>query len=222
MTQDIAICFVKTPGLSPLKTRLSAKIGKEKAEEFYHKSVAAISETLALLEKKHDFKVYWAVAEKEALSHKMWSNFECLWQGEGGLGDRLASIEEQLPDAVNIYYIGADAPQITHSDFVEARDCLAGSDFFLCPSEDGGYWLYAGRKKIGSNVWLSVPYSKDDTFKVFKEKLEELGSFVSGKTLRDVDYFEDLVGLKSTLSNVSEKNKSQSKLCDWLSLEFKL
>jgi len=40
MSVGLAI-FAKTPGLSPVKTRLAASIGDEKACEFYQYSVAA-------------------------------------------------------------------------------------------------------------------------------------------------------------------------------------
>ena len=38
--------FVKTPGLSPLKTRLAKGIGKENAESFFKDSVKQTEKTL--------------------------------------------------------------------------------------------------------------------------------------------------------------------------------
>ncbi len=45
MSAAIAI-FVKTPGLSPVKTRLAATIGEEKAKEFYLLSLKAVEKTV--------------------------------------------------------------------------------------------------------------------------------------------------------------------------------
>ena len=40
------VCMVKTPGFSPVKTRLSQDIGSAKAEEFFVLAVKAIEQTL--------------------------------------------------------------------------------------------------------------------------------------------------------------------------------
>ena len=81
MSTAVAI-FVKTPGLSPLKTRLAASIGQEKAHEFYNLSLNAIRETLTTL----DISPYWAIAEKEALNDPMWQDYNRLHTGDGNLG----------------------------------------------------------------------------------------------------------------------------------------
>ena len=58
---NIAIAiFVKTPGISPIKTRLAASIGQQKAEDFYRLSLKSLVSTL----KEIDITPYWAVGGK--------------------------------------------------------------------------------------------------------------------------------------------------------------
>ncbi len=49
--------FVKTPGVSPLKTRLAASLGQEKALHFYKLSLKCIISTL----EETAINPYWAV-----------------------------------------------------------------------------------------------------------------------------------------------------------------
>ena len=91
MSGAIAI-FVKTPGLSPVKTRLAATLGREAAEAFHLASSQSVSSVAQSLGRQADIKGYYAVAEETALNHSYWEDMPCLWQGEGGLGERMAHI----------------------------------------------------------------------------------------------------------------------------------
>ena len=77
---NIAIAiFVKTPGVSPLKTRLAKTIGKEKAEAFYQLSLKCIIDTLENINIKNiAITPHWAIAEKECLNYPLWNNFKRL------------------------------------------------------------------------------------------------------------------------------------------------
>jgi glycosyltransferase A (GT-A) superfamily protein (DUF2064 family) len=116
MTPAVAI-FVKTPGLSPVKTRLAAGgMGAEAATEFHRLSVAGVARACG-----DDVAPYWAVAEREALAPPAWRGFPAIWQGEGGLGARLDRIYATLLQRHGrVLLIGADAPQITP----DLRDAL--------------------------------------------------------------------------------------------------
>ena len=69
--------FVKTPGISPLKTRLAKEIGEESAINFYNLSLNAIRNVLKAAEQESQktLKPYWAVAEKQALGTSEWEGF---------------------------------------------------------------------------------------------------------------------------------------------------
>ncbi len=83
MSGAIAV-FVKTPGISPVKTRLAAKLGKETAEAFHLASARSVSSVVQELSQLDDIQSYYAVAEKTALKHVFWQDLPCLWQGGEG------------------------------------------------------------------------------------------------------------------------------------------
>ena len=60
MSGAIAI-FVKTPGLSPVKTRLAVKLGQKVAEEFHLTSAQAVAETVQTACKQDDIQGYYAI-----------------------------------------------------------------------------------------------------------------------------------------------------------------
>ena len=95
---DVGIaCFVKTPGLSPVKTRLAKSVGKEIAEALYLQSVDAIEETLSLAQTTLPaLTAYWAVAERQASTEPLWSRLPRILQQGDGLGSRLHFIYSSL------------------------------------------------------------------------------------------------------------------------------
>lgn len=120
------VVFAKTPGLSPVKTRLAADIGDQKAEAFYRRSLKGLKAVLDALDEdiqvkiqndiqqnaqkntKNDIEkallkqpsfsieIYWALAEKEGASHELWDGFQTIWTGDGDLGTRLDRVTTQL------------------------------------------------------------------------------------------------------------------------------
>ena len=68
------VVFVKTPGLSPVKTRLAKGIGSENAKTFFVKSVKAVESIAHRILKNNDVDCHphWAVAENDGLSHELW------------------------------------------------------------------------------------------------------------------------------------------------------
>ena len=84
MTGGLAI-FVKTPALSPVKTRLARDIGQLRAEAFYLASAEAVA-SVALQSQRHGGAIaYWAVAESPAMTGNAWIDLPCIPQGCGTL-----------------------------------------------------------------------------------------------------------------------------------------
>jgi len=61
--------FVKTPGLSPIKTRLAAHVGIERALEIYRASIDCVRASVDLACSRVELSAYWAVAEPEGMAH---------------------------------------------------------------------------------------------------------------------------------------------------------
>ena len=211
------ICFVKTPGFSPLKTRLAKSIGQQMAEEFYVRSLSVIKQTMLRLQKVGYTPVF-AVAEKEALDSKLWQGFQVLWQGEGSLGDRLSHVyAKEFCFGDEVFFIGGDCPQFTESDLIEASKGLKSNSFVLGPTEDGGYWLFGGKEEVSEQIWTNVEYSVDSTFSQFKTLLLAKAPVVEIKKYSDVDFGEDLIHLYRHLSETQELCQTKLDFKEWLS-----
>lgn len=169
MIHDCAlVTFVKTPGVSPVKTRLARDIGAEHALEFYTlslKATEARAKALAVL--RPSLAVYWAVAEESCLDNPQWSQFPRLSQGEGGLGDRLAYVYQQaLARHPLVCFMGADSPHTSAANIhshIEKALTKKSERFHIAPTTDGGFYFFAGGISLAAATWQSVAYSTDRT-----------------------------------------------------------
>ncbi len=208
MSTALAI-FVKTPGLSPLKTRLAKGIGEEKALEFYHLSLKSIIKTVT----SSNVTAYWAVAEKEALSNTLWQDFKTLHTGEGDLGQRQHHIYQTLlKEHEHVLLIGADAPQLSSDIINQAMIMLEKNDFILGPAVDGGYYLFGGKKPVEPGIWQKVPWSHAQTRKTLDALLPSPSIHL--EPLTDVDIKENLHAVIDEMPN--NMNKEQVALTTWI------
>lgn len=212
------VLFAKTPGLSPVKTRLAADIGRAKAEAFYRHALACIEElALDATQLSHNTLIpYWAVGEQEGLGNPLWKNLNALWTGEGDLGERLAHIYATLlQQHDHVILIGTDSPQLQPHALIEAHVFLATkTNAIIGPAADGGYYLFGGNMAYPKEMWLSVPYSTNTTCSIFIEKLKPYCAVTEMAHTFDVDTLDDLYKLK-THSYLLTRPK-QIKLAEWL------
>lgn len=209
--------FVKTPGFSPVKTRLARSIGGALATEFYCRAAAAVGAVARAA--APGLAPHWAVAEPEALAHPTWSAFPTLWQGDGDLGARLDRVySELLGRQGSVLLIGADAPQVTPALLRNAARALqnGGPPYALGPAIDGGFWMFGGRAPVPPDMWHSVAYSQADTGARLAEALGRFGAVRRLPTLGDTDEGSDLPGLASALRCLRDPLPEQASLRDWL------
>ena len=196
MTAAIAV-FVRTPEISPVKTRLAADIQAAAARQAYEQSLAIITTTLRqAAADMPTLTVYWAVGEKEAIDHARWRSFPVLHSGDGELGARLANVYNTLRQQHNrVILIGSDSPQITVSLIVEAaqkkRQTVVG------PAADGGFYLFASEHPIPDWVWQQTPYSCANT-------LEVLMTNLSDNNIHTLPVLADMDDKSSLLQVISE------------------
>ena len=187
-------CFVKTPGLSPIKTRLAKDIGKQRAEEVYLAMVENVQDVLDNIDT--EIEVYWAVGEENGVNKPIWKSFDCIYTGEGELGQRMHNVYSTLLKKHDyVLLIGSDSPGITPEHINCAAEIAREGRFVFGPSYDGGFYLFGGNKEIKSDIWNSVEYSKDDTMEKLFQKVEKLGDVLAIEALADVDTVEDLATL---------------------------
>lgn len=191
--------FVKTPPLSQVKTRLAKEIGKEKAEAFFWKSVRLTYKVATTILKKNfnTIEFFWAVSEEESLNHPAWSGFKTIWQNDGSLGDRIHHIYSTLKkEYKGVILIGADCPLLGPEHIIKSIELLKENSFVLGKSEDGGFYLFAGKTEISKDIWLQTPYSCEDTSRILIDLLGK-GRFEFIETLFDIDELCDLNKFKN-------------------------
>lgn len=219
MTGAIAI-FVKTPGLSPVKTRLAASLGQEIAESFHLASAKTIADVAQTLSLSTDITPYFAVAEEPAMNHEYWKNLPRILQCEGGLGERMAHVYQTLLDQHDyVILVGADIPQMSTNDLLGATDWLNYSEqtrFAFAPSEDGGFWLFGGNHIIPSKIWTDVVYSTNTTGTQFYSHIEKLGEVKTLESLHDVDELKDLIPLYNSLTQLNNPIPAQKALIHFI------
>lgn len=153
--------FVKTPELSPVKTRLAADIGKVAAMRVYETMLAAAA-TMMRQTQDSGVSVYWAVGEKDGVAHPRWREFPAIFTGEGDLGARLHHVYSLLRRRHGRAALaGADCPALTAATVLSALTAADG--VVVGPATDGGFYLFAAACPIPARVWTSVTYSRDDT-----------------------------------------------------------
>lgn len=208
MSAAIAI-FAKTPRLSPVKTRLAADIGEDKAQAFYHLSIKAVQAVVASV----NAALYWAVAEENGLSDPLWQGFATLWTGEGGLGERQHHIYETLLQRHDrVLLIGSDAPQISKAVLEDAIAKLDTNDFVIGPARDGGYFLFGGKVSTEQSTWTSVPWSTSVTKKRLEAGLPSKPDLLP--QLTDVDTLDDLQYIRQEMPE--DMNREQKHMLEWI------
>lgn len=215
-TPALAI-FVKTPGLSPVKTRLAATLGAAAATRFHQLAAGATGEVARSCQSQ--LTPYWAIAEAGPVAAAAWSGFASLHQGDGGLGERLHTVYSRLQARHGrVLLIGADAPQLTAELLRAAIDQLDddATSFVIGNASDGGFWLFGGRAPIPREVWTSVRYSQPRTAADLREQLTPHGGVARVPALADVDIAADLPVLLEALAALVEPLPAQRLLHDWL------
>lgn len=215
MTGAAAI-WVKTPGLSPVKTRLAAGIGTEMAERFHTLSARAVAAVARKAAEEHPELLvpYWAVAERGSAG---WEGLAVVEQGEGGLGERLAHLYDHLLERHGfVLFLGADSPQLTPAALADAAERAGRGSFVLGPAEDGGFYLFGGSRPLPRQVWTRVHYSETGTLTELEAGLAGYGPIERMKVLLDVDTREDLPHLLRALETADSLLPEQVTLAEWL------
>ena len=210
--------FVKTPGFSRIKTRLAAVCGVENALAFYRLSVAAVEATMQAATVA-DLTPFWAVAEAAALEDPLWQAFPRVAQGEGGLGERLATVYTTLQARYGAVIItGADAPQLDLPRLVEAAHWLTRPGrIVLGTADDGGFYLIGGSLPIPRADWLAVTYSTNHTATDLLTRVSRLGPLLTLPSLTDVDEMQDLASLADELATSrGPHTPAHAALAQWL------
>lgn len=215
MSIGLAI-LVKTPGQSPIKTRLAADTSVEFAEEWHRRAADCVAKVSC---KCVCLTPYWAVAEAAAARAETWPGLPILLQDEGNLGERMARVHTQLMDRhAGGILIGADAPQLTAALLDQAAQWLAHDDprLVIGPAKDGGFWLFGANRQLPLTAWTTTPYSRSDTETVFRHAMRGNGEWLELPALTDLDRLADLKPVVAELGALTQPTTGQMSLLAWL------
>lgn len=218
MTPGLAL-FVKTPGLSPVKSRLWPAIGREAAEALYLGCAEVAGEAAIRLQRDGLVHACWALAEPEsavdAAAPHRWRSLPRLAQGEGGLGQRMARIYAELRARHGAaLLIGTDLPQLSIHALAQAAQTLVdgAADLVLGPSADGGFWLVGGHVELPLSVWTAPRYSTADARADFRAALPAHLSVHMLATAHDLDAPDDLAVVAAALAALPQRTAAQEQV----------
>jgi len=205
--------FVKTPGLSPVKTRLAASIGEADAVDLYRQCAAAVYSAARAADIG---PVYWALAESTPDAIRHWqAQAPVIGQGTGDLGQRMARVMETLVKRHGHgLLLGADAPQLDVEQLRRAALWLEGERRrnVIGPAHDGGFWTVGSNHTVPMDRWTRVAYSHPDTLAQFIQSMGREAEWLKLPTLTDLDTAADLAGLSEELQQLHHPLPSQSNL----------
>lgn len=218
MSGGLAI-LVKTPGQSPVKTRLARHLGRPKAEAFHLAAAEAVASVAVRAGAAAGFAACWAVAEREAMSGSVWKDLPCLFQGPGTLGERMDAVYRQLSQPGGFaLLVGADAPQLREECLKRAARWLDSAEprLVIGRARDGGFWLFGGNVSLPPEAWLRPSYSEATTAQEFTQAMSSYGQWLELDLLCDVDRVEDLAVACGELQALPTPTPEQRRLLAWI------
>ncbi|CAN5161639.1 hypothetical protein BH11PSE14_BH11PSE14_02220 [soil metagenome] len=218
MSGGLAI-FVKTPALSPVKTRLAQDVGTLRAEAFYLASAEAVASVAIDAQEQRGPRAYWAVAETSAMDGNAWVDLPRLPQGQGSLGQRMDSVYRLLRARHRFaLLVGADTPQISASSLLRAGQWLAADEprLVIGRASDGGFWLFGGNVALPSPAWSRPVYSSSSTADEFIAAMSPFGAWLELEWRTDVDHGRDLHSMQVELGSLPTPTAAQLRLAQWL------
>ena len=180
---ETILFFARTPEVGHGKTRLRAALSEE---QIYHITRKLYDDLLETLTATGYRVVVYYDGKEPSLS------LPCVPQKEADLGERMASSIRSEIQKGPVLLMGCDLLGVDSDLIEEGFRLLKDRDVVLAPAEDGGYGIVGMRRFV--DLFSSITYSRPDVLEKTVEKAETAGATVALlPTIRDIDYFEDLV-----------------------------
>ena len=204
----IVLVFLKNPTPGQVKTRLAASVGDSAAAEIYRRMVEHVCRVLP-----GDVTPWVLFDPPESrcvleswLRPLLSPNVKFIPQSHGDLGERLShAFDAALAVAEAVAAIGTDCIDINEKTFSDAWDALERSDCVLGPTDDGGYYLIAMKRRLPV-VFFDIAWSTEYTL---SETLDRACAGGFGvhllQTFHDVDTESDWKRAKARLGSMIEK-----------------
>jgi uncharacterized protein len=194
------LIFARLPDAGKAKTRLIPALGPEAAASLYSHLIQTTLDTATKFNLSHPCKVTLCVSASspQEARQRIQTDFAVSSQHGNTLGERMqhAAAKAFEARAERVVIIGTDCVQLCSTHLEKAFELLDSRDVVIGPAEDGGYYL------IGMRRWLpelfdGIQWGTDRVLQQTRRRISEMGcSSASMQTLSDLDFPEDLLGLR--------------------------
>lgn len=210
--------LVKTPGHSPVKTRLAEGIGARNAQIFHRLSALAMAESLSACARRFPDRLspYWAVAEDSPEAIAEWAGFPIVRQGEGTFAERMHHVYRELRKSHRSVVIAAtDSPEAKPGVWLGAWRALQTPGSVIGPAADGGFYLAGSNLELPETVWSSIPLSTPTASHVLAREMSHVGACRWLPLLDDIDNAADLERLSRRLAAYPGLSRGLARLAEW-------
>ncbi len=139
------ILFARYPVAGRVKTRLIPALGAEGAAALHRRLVLRTLRTAEVAARRagSELEIRFDGGSEAAMAHWLGDGWVCRRQGDGDLGQRMASaFEDSFKEgSTATAVIGSDCPGLTPELLSGAFDALSQNSAVLGPATDGGYYL---------------------------------------------------------------------------------
>ncbi len=208
MIKERLIIFTRYPEPGKTKTRMIGALGAVGAAKLQRQMTEHTLAQAQLLQNFHpvSVEVRFAGGNKQLMQDWLGSDLDCLAQGEGDLGQKMANslLFAFQNKTQSVAIIGSDCPGLTPQLMAQAFQQLQlGSDLVLGVALDGGYYLIALKRFI-PELFTDISWGSDRVLQqtvAIAEKLNLATAYLP--PLADVDRPEDLPVWEQSLKNVN-------------------
>lgn len=185
------IIFIRQPIAGQVKTRISKKLGNEKALAVYEKLLGHTRD----ITQKLSCKKYLYYSDSIDISDP-WNNkvYEKYKQTSGNLGARMIGAFDNCfgKNHRKVLIIGSDCYDLTSDIITQAFDLLENADVVAGPASDGGYYLL-GMKQFHPELFDIENWSTETVLAQTMAHCEKLAlEYAYLPVLNDVDEVEDI------------------------------
>ena len=191
------IIFTRYPEPGITKTRMIPALGAVGAAKLQRQMTEYVLAQAQLLQSSYDvsIEVRFAGGDKQLMQAWLGNDIECIAQGEGDLGQKMANslISAFQNQTKLVVIIGSDCPGLTPVLIASAFQQLhLGSDLVLGSAIDGGYYLI-GLSRFIPELFAGISWGSAQVFSQTVETAQSLNLTTAYlPPLADVDRPEDL------------------------------
>lgn len=151
MSARATVCiFAKPNRMGLAKTRLARDMGWAEAQRVNAFATARVMRQV--VDPRWRTLLYAAPDSYVIGRHPAWpAHIKRRSQGTGDLGARLTKGFDEASNGL-VLFIGSDAPDLTRHHIWAAVKALRDHDGVFGPADDGGFWLFGVRKRVGSRA----------------------------------------------------------------------